>query len=165
MQIGELLDRSAALEERTGRLYRKFAAAARNPELAQLWAELADEEALHLRAVRDARARMRFGVARRTRVDGWDEALADVEARLEQAEALGPDATPDDQLCAALHLEASEIDVVRRAAMAAAATEANALHEERHAHRLAEAARRLSSHPQVQLAATALLARERLAGG
>lgn len=165
MLIGELLDRSAALEERTGRLYRRFAAGARGAELARLWWELAAEEALHAAAVRDARARMTFGTARRTRVDGWAEALADVEARLQRAEALGPEATSDEQLCAALGLEASEIDVVRRAAMAAASPDAGAVQEERHAHRLAAAALRLSSHPQVRLAATTLLARERLADG
>lgn len=162
MLLGELLDRSLALEERAGRLYARFAARAQDPGLARFWSHLAAEEAGHAAAVRHARAHLSFSTAHHTRVDGWHEALGEIEARLARAEALGDGATIDEQLSAALSLEGSEIDSVRLTATATAAGVAPGA-EEAHASALASEALRRSVDPHVQLEATRLLAQARLA--
>ncbi|MCW5891232.1 MAG: hypothetical protein KIT14_11860 [bacterium] len=163
MLLGDLLDRSVALEERAQRLYARFAAGASDAALAGFWAQLAAEETGHAEAVRSARAQLSFSAARRTRVDGWAEALAEIEGRLAAAEALGADAGLDAQLSAALALEGSEIDAMRQAATAVAAGVPPAA-EAAHVRELAAAALRLSADPHVQLEATRLLAQAHVMG-
>lgn len=162
MFLHDLLDRSAALEERASRLYGRFAAAAPpDGELARFWSGLAAEEMAHARSVRAVRSRMPDAAGRRVRVDGWAEALGEIEACLGRAEALAAAADIDRQLAAALSLEATELDPLRHAALDAATAPPHT--DGDHATRIAETALRLSSDPQVQLQATRLLAQARLA--
>lgn len=162
MRLDDLLDRSAALEERTARLYAGFAARTDDP-LAPLWAEMAREEESHARAVRAARAHLEATAGWQTRVDGWNEALDTIESHLAQAEALGPNATSDQHLAAALALEATEIEPLRRVAIhASGAREADAHADEEHVARLTETALRVSEDPDVRLRALQLLGHARL---
>jgi rubrerythrin len=161
MRLDDLLMRSIALEERAGEVYERFAAT--TPEdsaLARLWSDMAAMERAHATAVRAARARLRPIDAWRTHLEGWADALRTIEARLERAERLEADASDDRRLAAALDLEGSELEGIRCAALHAAG--ASVVSDEDHVARLSLVARSASTDPQVQLAATRLLAQERL---
>src|SRR5262245_25385392 len=83
VELARMLDRCRGLEERAAALYRSFAAAARTkPALCALWTELARDEEEHARSLVRARAHVKPPESWRTRIDGWEEALADVEQRL-----------------------------------------------------------------------------------
>ena len=163
MWLEDLLDRCAALETRTATLYRSFAAASRShPDLCALWTALAREEETHAHAIAIARQRCGRPSLSQTRLDGWSEALAEVERRLEAGERLGPAPRPEDQLGAALAIEASEIDAMRDQVLRA--TAAPAIPEADHAERLASAAAAYDD-PELQLQAALIRARARLARG
>jgi len=163
MQLDAMLDRCKRLEERAAAVYRSYAAASRGePALCALWTALAREEDEHARAIVLARARLEPTAGWRTWLQGWDDALADVEERLGAAEQLGrEESTTSRQLSAALELEMSELDALRRVVIAACDAPDAELPDD-HASKLADAAKRLSDDPQVRLQAALLTARTRL---
>lgn len=163
MQLDRLLERCRLLEQRAGALYRSYAAGTRDdPALCALWTALAREEQEHAHSLTHAAARLDAAAGWQTRVDGWDKALGEVEARLAAAERLGPGATPDQQLAAALGLELSELDALRHMLLQVSGRPEPADVIAAHATRLAEDALRFSSDPQVRLQAELLRARARL---
>lgn len=162
MQLDTMLDRCRRLEERAGAVYRSYAASARaDPVLCALWTALAREEEGHARSIALARSRLETTAGWRTRLEGWAEALDEVEERLLVAERLGPGATTDRQLSAALDLEMTELEALRQVLLAAT-NEAEADAVSAHAARLAETARAFSDDPRVLLQAALLRARARL---
>jgi rubrerythrin len=162
-ELGEMLERCRALEEQAAALYRRFAVGARHqPELCALWTSLAREETEHAQAVARAQLLLVPPAGWRTRVDGWDEALGEVAARLAAANRLDPATTPDRQLSAALELELSELEGFRHVLLAAAGQPEVLPAPQAHAEQLAHAATHLSSDPQVHLQAAVLLARSRM---
>lgn len=165
MRLTELLDRCLALEERAAALYRGFAATRReDAELAALWTDLAGDEDGHARSIREAQEEMTSQEAELIAVEGCAAAFADVGDRMWRAESLEPDAPPDRQLAAALDLELSELEALRRLALTASGQQRLAELDSSHLHRLAYTARRRANDAHVRLAAALLLARERLAG-
>ena len=162
MQLDTMLDRCQRMEERAGALYRAYAAASRtDPPLCALWTALAREEEEHAHSIALARARLEPSAGWRTSVDGWSDALAEVDAALAAAERLGAEAPMDRQLSAALELEMTELEALRHALLAACRLRAPGA-SDLHAGRLAEAAARLSRDPQVRLQAALLRARTQL---
>jgi len=161
MRLADLLDRCLVLEERAGAAYRMFAAMA--DEEAELWAGLAVDEEEHARSIRKARGSLASDDGAVSTVDGCEPALADVERRLGEAEALDPDASADRRLIAALNIELSEIEALRQLGLRAAGHPHVPDQDHAHLRRLADAARRRSGSDHVRLAAALLLARERLA--
>jgi len=161
MELDRMLARCRRLEERAAAVYRSFAATARStPPLCALWTALAREEEEHARSLTMART-ARKGATGETQLEGWEEAIEEVQRCLAAAEDLGPGAPTDRQLAAALELEMTELEVLRHALLAAADrpefTEPSA-----HALRLADAAASFSNDPQVGLEAALLRARTRL---
>lgn len=162
MDLEHLLDRSRALERRASALYRRFAAAARrHPEVCALWTRMAREEEGHADVLDEVRADVRLRGSSRTSLQGWDEAIAEVEERLLMAERLGAGATTAQHLAAALDLEMTELDGLRLALIAAAKTAARA-EQTAHAEYLADAAERLTDDPQVRLQVALVRARARM---
>jgi hypothetical protein len=162
MQLDAMLERCRRLEERAAALYRSYAAAARRePALCALWTALAREEDEHAHSIVRARARLEPTAGWRTWLDGWDDAIAEVEARLAAAEQLGPESTTARQLSAALELEMSELDAMRRVLILACEAP-DVDRPDDHAATLADAATRLSDDPQVRLQAALLRARTHL---
>jgi hypothetical protein len=162
--LDDMLDRCRALEERAGALYRRYAADPGGSAASRaLWTQLAGEEEEHARGV--ARVARDLAPTRgwQTSVEGWGEALDDVAVRLARAEALAPTATLDRRLAAALDLEGSEIEALRRMVLAASGEPVPAEPTDEHALRLAEEAVALSDDPEVGLRAAMVRARARLA--
>jgi rubrerythrin len=158
-QLHAMLERCQRLEERAAALYRSYAAASRaEPELCAFWTALAREEEEHARAIARARARLEPTASWRTWLEGWDDALAEVEERLAAAEQVGPESTTARQLSAALELEMSELDALRHVLIATCGVRDDDQQND-HAARLADAAKRLSDDPQVRLQAALLTAR------
>ena len=162
MQLGLMLDRCRRLEERAAALYRAYAASARaEPAFCALWTALAREEEAHAHSIAVAHAKLEATEGWRTHLDGWAEALAETERRLEGAERLRGETSTARQLSAALDLEMSEIDALRHVVLAAChepATDA----PDTHAERLADEASRLTDDPHVRLQVALLRARARL---
>lgn len=164
MRLAELLDRCLALEERTAALYRKFAAArAEDRELVELWTTLAADEDEHARSIRNAQRDLGPEEGELSTVEGCQAALADVAGRLRDADALDANATPSRHLAAALDIELSEIEALRRLSLRASRQQRVPDQDHAHLRRLADTARRRSQDGHVRLAAALLLARERLA--
>jgi hypothetical protein len=163
MHLNDLMDRCERLEERAAALYRAYAAASRaEPQLCALWTGLAREEDEHARSIARARVRVyQRGVGRLTDLDGWKEAVEDVDRCLAAAEGIGGEATTAAHLAAALALETSELEALRHALLVACAEPA-ADDSAPHALRFADAAIRLSDDPQVRLRAALLRARVQL---
>jgi hypothetical protein len=159
MRLVDLLDRCLTLEKRAAAVYRRYGAAPGAE--AQLWAELAADEAAHARSIREAR-RSLVPDDRGIAVDGCEAALADVERRLAEAETLPAEAGQDRRLIAALNIELSEIEALRQLAIRAVGHPRVPDQDHAHLRRLADAARRRSDSDQVRLAVALLLARERL---
>ncbi len=157
MELGRLLDQSLDLERRAERVYRRFAASCDAPELQALWRTMAAEEAEHASAVERSINRLPATRSWHTRVDGCDEALSAAQTQMAKAERVC--ANPDLQLTAALHLELSEIDALRRLALAAADWPIEAHDDPAHVAQLADAAVRLSTDEHVQMLAMLLRAR------
>jgi hypothetical protein len=163
MRLPDLLDRCGALEERAAGLYRSFGAAQLDDhELAALWTALAADEDEHARSIRAAQNGLTPRERDSTAVEGCDAALTDVAERLRHAETLGADGTPDSRLAAALDLELSELEALRRLGLRASGGLGTMAADHSHLHRLADTAMRRSRNGHVQLAAALLLARERL---
>jgi rubrerythrin len=164
MRLADILDRAEALEMRAAALYRGFAATRRDDaELAALWTTLAAEEDGHARSIRTARSRLSAVDSLTTVVEGCDAALTEVAQRLHQAENLDADASTDRQFAAALDLELSELETIRRIGLRASHAPAIMEPEEAHLHRLADTAMQRSHDGHVRLGAALLLARARLA--
>jgi hypothetical protein len=161
MQLDAMLERCRSLEERSAALYRSYAAASRaDPPLCALWTELARDEEAHARSIALARARADATTRWRIALDGWEEALTEVEDRLAAAEQVGGEAPTHRLLAAALDLEMSELEAMRRVLLAVCSEPSDA--PEDHAVRLADAAERLSDDPHVRLQTALLRARTRL---
>jgi rubrerythrin len=161
MEVDRMLARCGRLEERAAAIYRSFAVSARSvPPLCALWTALAREEEEHALSLATARAGRR-GATGETQLEGWEDAIEEVQRCLAEAEHLDPWAPTDQQFAAALELEMTELDALRHALLAAAdrreLTEPSA-----HALRLAEAAATFSKDPHVSLQAALLRARARL---
>jgi rubrerythrin len=161
MDIDRMLARGQRLEERAAAAYRSFAATARSaPPLCALWTALAREEEAHAQSLATARAGRR-GVTGETQLEGWEDAMQEVQRCLVAAEDVGALASTDRQLAAALDLEMTELEALRHALLAAAdrpeMTEPTA-----HALRLADAAGTFSNDPHVGLQAALLRARAHL---
>lgn len=157
-----MLARCHALEERAGALYRSWAARARNdPAACALWTALAREEEEHARTLATA-ARHVHALRSGVRIDGWEDALIDVQDRLASGEALGAGTGLDRALAAALDLEMTELDALRHVLLALSHEPGGGGDPSTHASRLAEAATALSEDPHVRLQAALLLARARL---
>ena len=161
MQLDDMLERCEHLEKRAAALYRSYAAASRaEPERCALWTALAREEEDHARSIARVRAAIEPTIGWRTWLEGWEEALVDVADCLTAAERLGAEAPGDRQLSAALELEMTELEAMRRVITAPyGQPQAEALDD--HAVRLAEAAMQLSEDPQVRLQAALIRARTR----
>jgi rubrerythrin len=164
VQLVDLLDHAEALETRAAALYHRFAAAEiDDPELATLWMDLEREEDAHALSIRAARSQLTREELDLTAVTGCEEALADAGARLQYAERLGSDASTDRKLSAALDIELSELESLRRLALHASGVPGTLRTDQRHVHRLTDTARKRSRDEHVRLGAALLLARERLA--
>jgi hypothetical protein len=166
MDLDAILDRCHRLEERAGVVYRSFAVSARpEPKLCALWTALAREEEEHARSIAVARSKLDAAAGWHTRVEGWEEAITQVEERLRHAEQLGPAATTTKRFAAALELELSELEALRHTLLAASREpDADAEAQDDHATRLADAAIAMSDDPQVRLQAALLRARVLLKG-
>jgi rubrerythrin len=163
MQLDRMLDRARGLEERAAALYRGWAAATReDPARCALWTALAREEEEHARLLGRARQRLEPTSGWRTRIDGWEEALGTVDERLRAGERLGRLAGFDEQLCAALALEGTELDALRHVLLEVAGQRDHDEEGAAHTRRLAEAAERLSADPDVLLQAALLKGQLRL---
>jgi len=164
VRLVDLLDHAEALETRAAALYHRFAAAQLDdPDLTALWTELGREEDAHAASIQAARRQLTPEERDRSAVSGCEEALADVTERLQYAERLGSDVSTDRRLSAALDVELSEIESLRRLALHASGVPGPPHTDETHVHRLADTARRRSRDEHVRLGAALLLARERLA--
>jgi hypothetical protein len=162
MKLDVVLERCRQMEERASALYRSYAAASRHdPALCALWTALARDEEAHAHSIALACAHLEPTVAWRTRLDGWEEALANVERGLADAEELGPGAPTDRKLSAALELEMTELEALRHAVIIACRAPDTEPPDD-HALRLADVAERMSDDSQVRLQAALLRARTRL---
>ncbi len=163
MRLDGLIERCQQLEDRVATLYRAYAASARSePDLCSLWTALAREEEEHSRTLAAARLFRAQVEAARTDVEGCEAALQEVAQRLTAAEQLATGASLDRQLAAALELEMTELEPLRRLVLAASHRPDRTGHQTAHVDRLARAARRYSSDPHVVLLAAVLRARTRL---
>jgi len=161
MELERLIGRCEGLEERTGTLYRGWAAWAReNPRLCSLWTALAREEEEHARSLRVALRSPAPSSRGCIDVDGWEDAIGAVEERLISAERLGEGATIDQMLAAAMELEMTELETMRRALVALAGRPVR--RGDDHAAGFAREATRLSNDPHVGLLADLLLAETRV---
>jgi rubrerythrin len=162
MEMEAMLNRCEHLEQRAAAVYRSFAAGCRDsPAACALWTSMARDEEEHARSIAVLRTRVAPPVVEGTRLDGWGEALAEVEARLGAAERVGAHAPIASQLAAALEVELSALEAARHAVFEA--TDAPAPDDQAgHAERLAAAAERLTQDPQVRLQVALLRTRARL---
>ena len=157
-----LLQRCGTLEERAAALYRGWAAGAReNPPFCNLWTALAREEEEHARSLRVALRSPAPPNRGCLDVAGWEDAIATVEERLIAAEQMGDPSTVDQALAAALELEMTELETMRRALVALAGRPAGKGTED-HAAELAHKATKLSHDPHVAMLAALLLAETRV---
>lgn len=163
MRLDQLIDRTQALEERAAALYRVFAIGARDqPTLCALWTGLARDEEQHARSLAAARRQLPATAGWQTHVEGWQEALDEIELRLASAEQLEAGAHTDRQLAAALELEMSELETLRHALLVASRAADVAGPQTHHAKRFAELATQFSDDAQVRLQAALLRARAHL---
>ena len=162
MELETLLQRCGGLEERAATLYRGWAAGAReDPGLCSLWTALAREEEEHARSLRVALRSPAPANRGCLDVAGWENAIAAVEERLIAAERLGEGSTLDQTLAAALQLEMTELETMRRALVGLAGRPHRNGGED-HAAELARKATLLSRDPHVGLLASLLLAETRV---
>ena len=162
MQLEEILDQCQVLEQRAASIYRRFASVSRaQPKVCALWTGLAREEEGHAQSISIARADLRMRGSSRTTIQGWAEALEEIDARLAVAEQLPAGAPTAQRLAAALDLEMTELDALRLAILTTA--EASPPEDQAgHADRLADAAEALTDDSQVRLQVALLRARARL---
>jgi hypothetical protein len=161
MRLADMLDRCRKLEERAAAVYRGFLAAEdHDHELAVLWTAMAADEDEHAASIIEAQCSLTSAECDAVAIEGCEAALASVAERLRRAEILGSDATSDGRLRAALDLELSELEAIRRICLHA--TGRPVLAEHSHLRHLADLAMRRSRDDHVRLGAALLLARYRL---
>ena len=163
MKLAAILERSIAVERRAGGLYRRFASApdARGG-IRSVWLRLAAEEDEHAAALTLALATLDPAVGARSRVEGWDDALARAEEVLAEGERV---LTPslDEQLALALDLERTEIDVLRRVLLELAGHVSDTgVATSRHALELADVASKHSGDARVRMREALIRAHEQL---
>jgi rubrerythrin len=162
MELESLLQRCGTLEERAAALYRGWAAGARdNPPVCNLWTALAREEEEHARSLQVALRSPAPPNRGCLDVAGWEDAIATVEERLIAAERLADGSTVDQTLAAALELETTELETMRRALVALAGRPCRNGTAD-HAAELARKATGLSQDPHVGMLAALLLAETRV---
>lgn len=158
-----MLARCSALESRAAALYRQWAAASReDPGLCDLWTSLAREEEEHAQAIHSSYLGTAQETGWRTQIDGWEDAVREIDVRLADAERLGQTSSLDQQLAAALSLEMTEIDALRHLLLTVTGHHDPEPDPEAHAARLARAAEDRSADPHVRVLAALLLTRSRL---
>ena len=163
MDLDELLRRCTVLERRAAGVYRMFAARTRHlPDVCALWTALAREEEVHAHTVERAASWLDPGQGFHTSLDGWQEALDEIEARLADAERPENGSDVRRQLVAALGLERTELDTLfnRLLALVPAAEQPHDAAE--HTAPLLTAAARYATDPGIALEAALLHARRRL---
>lgn len=158
-----MVDRCCGFEVRSAALYRNFAAGTRDqPDLCALWTAMACEEDDHARIINDARRHLPTIEAWTTELSArWDKVMREVEENLSKAERLAGGAGADQQLLAALALEMTEIEPLRQMLVAVSQRRPPRPTAENHALRLADAAERFSTQPEVRQQAALLRARAR----
>jgi rubrerythrin len=160
MDLARLIARCRSYEGRAADVYRTFAMRTRaQPETCALWTALARDEEQHARTLDRAARDLEATDAWRVTLDGWDEALAEIDERVQQAEDPRIGADLDRQLAAALALERTEIDHLYHRLADLTRTPLGG--SEGHLDRLLAAAERRSD-PAVQMQAGMLRARLRL---
>jgi rubrerythrin len=163
MNLERLLARCRAFEARAAAVYRTYASRTRNdPEVCAMWTALAREEESHAEALGRAAGWLDPAQSWQTNLEGWQEDLDEIEARLACAE--GPDvgADVDRQLVAALSLERTELDTLFHRLLALMPVAERPHASEEHTAPLLAAAERRSSNPTVAFEAALLQAHHRL---
>jgi hypothetical protein len=161
MRLADMLDRCRQLEERAAAVYRSFLTAQdHDHELAVLWTAMAADEDEHAASIVEAKSGLTSAERDAIAIDGCEAALASVAERLRRAESLGSNATGDSRLGAALDLELSELEAIRRVCLQASGRPVSGEHS--HVRHLADMAMRRSRDEHVRLGAALLLARYRL---
>ncbi|HWP66775.1 MAG TPA: hypothetical protein VNO26_12755 [Candidatus Limnocylindria bacterium] len=166
MRLATMLDRCLGIERRAADLYRRFAeASGPHEDLRAVWRRLASEEDEHAAALAIARATIDPAVAGESRIEGWDDLVAEAERVLSEGERM-TEPSLDDQLVLALDLERTEIDLLRRVLLelAGQAAETGAA-TSRHALELAEVAGQHSTDARVRMREALIRAHERLGVG
>ena len=162
MNLDRLLVRCRALEGRAAGVYRTFASRTRHdPELCAMWTALARDEETHAQAI--ARAGEWLDASQRwhTNLDGWDDELDEIEARLSYAERADIGADVERQLVAALALERTELDTLFHRLLALLPARERP-HADEHTKALVAMAKRHSKSPAVAMEAALLQAHQLL---
>ena len=150
MELESLLARCREYEARAARVYRTFAARTRSDaELCAVWTALAREEDEHERLLGRAAGRLDAARGWHTRLDGWDEATQEIEARLAEAERAEIGADVDRQVLAALALERTELDTLSTRLLSLVHAPQPAPGPNEHVGRLLELAARRSTNPTI----------------
>jgi rubrerythrin len=161
MDLANLIARCRTYERRAAEIYRAFAARTRaEPEVCKLWTALARDEEEHALTLERAGRMLEPTDGWRVSLEGWDEAIAEIDERMEQVEDPRIGADFDRQLTAALALERTEIDHLYH--RLAALTRIPVGTTDDHLDRLLAAAERRTD-PAVQIQVGMLRARMRLA--
>src|SRR5262249_24570490 len=120
MRLADMLDRCRQLEERAAAVYRSFLTARdHDHELAVLWTAMAADEDQHVASIVEAKSGLTSAERDAIAIEGCEAALVGVAERLRRAESLGSNATGDSRLGAALDLELSELEAIRRVCLQA----------------------------------------------
>ena len=159
MDLERVLAQCRGFEGRAAAIYRSFAARDRNDaELCALWTSLARQEDEHQRELARAASWLDRPAAWHTDLDGWEEALQEIEGRLAAAERPDIGADLDRQLIAALALERTELDTLYHR-LVTLTQPPEVPPESDHVGPLLGVAARRSANPAVQLEAALLRAR------
>jgi len=154
-----MLAAGRAYEERAASIYRGFAERMRaEPEAHALWSALARDEEEHAGTLARASQAIAPTEGWRVQLDGWREALAEIDARMAAAESPEVGSDLDRQLAVALALERSELDPLYHQLTEAAGMRAGG---NGHVARLLAVAE-TRADPAVRMQAALLRARRRL---
>jgi len=161
MDLAHMLAACRNYERRAADVYRSFATRSEGqPEASALWSALARDEEEHARTLERATGSIAPPEGWRVHLDGWREAMAEIDERLAAAEAVAVGADFDRQLVAALALERTELD---RLYHRLAEVTGVRVGTDEHLRRLLSAGEARAS-PDVQMQVALLRARIRLAG-
>jgi rubrerythrin len=160
MDLAHVISACESYERRAADIYRSFAArTGPQPDACALWTALARDEDEHARTLERASARIEPTEGWRVHLEGWRDALSDIEERMRQAEDPRIGADFDRQLTAALALERTELDHLYHYLLGV--TRSPVSTEEHLARWLSAAEQR--ADPAVQMQVAMLRARMRLA--
>jgi rubrerythrin len=163
MDLDRLLVRCRALEGRAAAIYRAFASRTRHdPELCAMWTAMARDEESHAEAIGRAAQWLDPSKRLHTSLDGWEEELEEIEARLAYAERPDIGADVNRQLVAALALERTELDTLFHKLMTLLPARERP-RPEHHTDPLLEMSARHVADPSVAMEAALLRARRLLA--